>query len=101
LTHFTTITSKTSILNNEKELNQGNSKFVDNDFTRCKKGSFLHFKSYNLAIYVVKVFEIFSTHYFNCSKQDAIVEFQKKKIKYQFMQFALEVVILECSFPKP
>jgi hypothetical protein len=80
LTHFTTITSKTSILNNEKELNQGNSKFVDNDFARCKKGSFLHFKSYNLAIYVVKVFEKISTHYFNSLKQDPMVGTQKKEI---------------------
>jgi hypothetical protein len=52
-----------------------------NLFCRVKKGSFFHFKSYNLAIYVVKFFETFSTYYFNSPKQDPTVEFQKIKIK--------------------
>jgi hypothetical protein len=80
LTHFTTITSKTSILSNKKEFNQGNSKSADHDFVGCKKGSFLHFKCYNLAIYVVNFFEKNSTHYFNSLKQGPMVGTQKKEI---------------------
>jgi hypothetical protein len=38
-----------------------------------------------------------STPYFNSPKQDPTIESQKKKIN-QFMQFALEVAVLECSF---
>jgi hypothetical protein len=79
LTHFTTIKSKTSTLNNEKKINQGNSKSVDPDFAGCKKGSFLHLKCYNLVIYVVNFFEIFSTHYFNSVGQDPMVGTQKKE----------------------
>jgi hypothetical protein len=80
LTHFTKITSKTSTLNNEKEINQGNLKSVNLDFAGCKKGSFLHFKCYNLAIYVVNFFEKIPTHYFNSLKQDPMVGTQKKEI---------------------
>jgi hypothetical protein len=49
-------------------------------------------------MHVVKFFETFSTPYFNSLKQDPIVESQKNENKNQFMQFALEVAILECSF---
>jgi hypothetical protein len=45
LTHFATITSKTSTLNNEKKNYQGNSKSADPDFAGCKKGSFRHFNA--------------------------------------------------------
>jgi hypothetical protein len=86
LTHFTTITSKTSTLNNEKKSNQGNSKSADPDFVGCKKGSFLHFKCYNLAIYVVNFFEKNSTHYFNSLWQDPTVGTQKKEISIQYLQ---------------
>jgi hypothetical protein len=54
--------------------------------------------SSNLATYVVNYFETFFTHYFNSTKQDAMVESQKIN---QFMGFALEVTILECFFSKP
>ena len=47
---------------------------------------------------MVNFFETFSTPYFNNPKQDPIVESQEKKIKKKFMQFSLEVVILECYF---
>jgi hypothetical protein len=79
-THFTTIISNTSTLNNEKQFNQGNSKSVDIDIAGCKKSSFLHFKCYNLAIYVVNFLEFFSTHYFNSLKQDPMVGTQEKEI---------------------
>jgi hypothetical protein len=46
-----------------------------------KKNTFFHFKCFNLAIYMVKNFETFSTYYLNGPKQDSIVEFQKVKIK--------------------
>jgi hypothetical protein len=61
-----------------------------------KESSVLHFKQYNLAIYVVKFFEKISIYYFNTKKQDSSIESQQKKKKIQFMQFALEVVFLEC-----
>jgi hypothetical protein len=64
----------------KKNYNQGNSKFVDPDFAGCKKGSFLHFKCYNLTIYVANFFEFFSTHYFNSLKQDPMVGTQNKEI---------------------
>ena len=64
----------------------------------AKKSYFLHFKHYNLVIYVVYFLENFSTHYFNSLGQNPIVESnQKRKKKKRFMQFALEVAILECS----
>jgi hypothetical protein len=47
-------------------------------FTGCKKSSFLYFKHYNLAIYVVKFFETFYTHYFNSLEQDHTLESQRK-----------------------
>jgi hypothetical protein len=47
---------------------------------------------------MVNFFETFFTHYFNSPNQDPMVEFQKNKIQNQFMQLALEVVVLECSF---
>ena len=48
---------------------------------------------------VVNFFEKDFTPYSNSPKQDPKVESQKKiKIKNQFMQFTLEVVVLECSF---
>jgi hypothetical protein len=48
---------------------------------------------------VVNFFETFSTHYFISPNQDSMVKPQKREIKYQFMQFALEGAVLECSFP--
>ena len=42
---------------------------------RCKKYSFLYFKSYNLAIYVANFYEKNSTHYFNYFKQDPMLGF--------------------------
>jgi hypothetical protein len=63
-----------------KKINQGNSKCVDPDFAGCKKGSFLHFKCYNLAICLVKFFEKSSIHFFNSLRQDPIVGIQKKEI---------------------
>jgi hypothetical protein len=80
LTHFTTITSKPSTLNNEKKIYQGNSKSADPDFAGCKKGSFLYFKCNNLAIYVVNIFEKNSTHYFNSLRQDPTIGTQKNLI---------------------
>jgi hypothetical protein len=96
-TQFPNTISKASNLCSAKVLSQEDSKFADPVFRGCKKSPFLHFKRYNLAIYVVNFFEKNSTHYFNSPKQDPTVESQKK-IKIFFMQFALEVAILECSF---
>jgi hypothetical protein len=47
---------------------------------------------------VVNIFEKFSTPYFNSSKQDPMVKSQNKIKINQFMQFTLEVVVLEYSF---
>jgi hypothetical protein len=55
---------------------QEDSKFVELVLQGIEKSSNLHFKRYNLAIYVV---ETFSTHYFNSPKQDPMVESQKIK----------------------
>jgi hypothetical protein len=52
-THFTTTISKTTTLSNEKKFNQRNSKSTNPNFVGCKTSSFLPFKCYNLAIYVV------------------------------------------------
>jgi hypothetical protein len=48
---------------------------------------------------VANFFERFSTKYFNSIKQDPTIEFQEKIIK-QFMQFALQTALLECSLVK-
>jgi hypothetical protein len=53
--------------------------------------------SYNLC---GQIFLNLFTYYFNGPKQDPSVEFQKSKIKNNFMQFALEGLVLECSFLK-
>jgi hypothetical protein len=66
-------------LRSAKDLSQEDSKFARLVLQGQKKGTFLHFKRYNLAIYVVKFFEAFSSYYFNNPKQDPMVEFQKKK----------------------
>jgi hypothetical protein len=79
-THFITIISKTSTLNNEKKINQSNSKSDDPDFAWCKKSSFLHFKCYILQFYVVNFFEKISTHFFNSLRQDPTVGTQEKEI---------------------
>jgi hypothetical protein len=60
-------------------------------FAWCKKSFFLHFKCYNLAIYVVNFLLKKIAPYFNIPKLDPIVEFQKNKFKNKFMQFALKV----------
>jgi hypothetical protein len=73
-TQFPNTISKDSTLCGTKVLIQENSKFADPIFTCCKKSSFLYFKRYNLAIYVVNFFRTFSTHYFNNPKQDPTVE---------------------------
>jgi hypothetical protein len=44
-----------------------------------QKKLFLHFKCYNLAIYVISFYEIFSSHYFNSPRQDPTVRSQEKK----------------------
>jgi hypothetical protein len=51
-----------------------------NLFCKVKNNTILHLKRYNLAIYVVKIFETFSTYYFNGPKQDPTVESQKLKL---------------------
>jgi hypothetical protein len=60
-----------------KELSQEDSKFANPVLHGANKSFFLHFKRYNLAIYVVNFFESFSTCYFNNKKQDPTVESQK------------------------
>jgi hypothetical protein len=52
-----------------------------NLFCRVNKKNFLHFKHYNLAIYVVKFFETFCTYYFNGPKQDPTIESKKLNLK--------------------
>jgi hypothetical protein len=47
-----------------------------------KESSVLHFKQYNLAIYVVKFFEKISIYYFNTKKQDSSIESQQKKKRF-------------------
>jgi hypothetical protein len=66
-------------LSNKKKINQGNSKSADPDFAGCKNNSFIHFKCYNLAIYVIKFFEKNSTRYLNSPRQDPIVGPQEKE----------------------
>jgi hypothetical protein len=58
-------------------------------------------KCNNLAIYVVDFFVTFFTPYLNSPKWDPMVESQKRVLKYQFMQFVLEVAVFECYFSKP
>jgi hypothetical protein len=74
------IISETSTLSNEKKFNQGNSKSANLDFAGCKNNSFVHFKCYNLAIYVINFFEKNSTRYLNSPRQDPIVGPQEKEI---------------------
>jgi hypothetical protein len=46
-------------------------------FCKVKKSSFLHFKRYNLAIYMVNFLKTFFTPYFNTPKQDPTIGSQK------------------------
>jgi hypothetical protein len=80
-----------------KKFNLGNSKSIEPASAGCKNNSFLHFKCYNLAIHVVNFFEKNSTHYFNTQRQDPMVGTQEIEIQFNFMQFAIGVIVLECS----
>jgi hypothetical protein len=75
-TQFPKTISKASTLHSTKVLSQENSKLLKL-FGGCKKNSFLHFKRYNLAIYVVSSCETFSTNYFNSPKQDPVWKTKK------------------------
>jgi hypothetical protein len=78
--NFLTQNKELQLLCSEKVSSQEDSKFAQL-VLQGEKNTFLCFKCYNFAIYVVKYFEIFSTCYFNCPKQDPMVESQKIKIK--------------------
>ena len=80
-----------------KVLSQEDSKIVDSILKGVKKSSFLHFKCYNLAIFVAKFLKTFSTHHFEARSYGLI---PKNLKKVQFMQFTLEMAVLECSFCK-
>jgi hypothetical protein len=69
------LTQRASTLSSAKVLSQEDSKFVG-FVLQGEKKHFFHFKRYNLAIYVVKFFETFSTYYFNGPKQDPTFESQ-------------------------
>jgi hypothetical protein len=60
-------------LGSPKVLIQEDLKFFDLDFARCIKSSFLHFKIFNLAIYVVSFFETSSIHYFDSLMTDLVI----------------------------
>ena len=45
----------------------------------------------------MQLFEKIPKQYFESLKQDPILEFQKSRNKVQYIQFALEVVVLEFS----
>jgi hypothetical protein len=98
-TQFSNTISKTSTLCNIKNLSKDDSKFAYPKLQCAKESSLLHFNYCNLAIYMVNFFKVFSTHHFCGVGQHPMVEFQKDK-KIQFMQFALEVMVLECTFLK-
>ena len=53
-------------------------------------------KCYNFAIYVVNFFKKNSHIILNSLMQNPTVEKKNKMFRNQFMQFTLEVVVLEC-----
>jgi hypothetical protein len=77
-TQFPNTISKASSMCSAKILSQKDLKFADPILHVVKKALFLHFKHYDLTIYVVNFFETFSTPYFNSPKQYPMVESQKK-----------------------
>jgi hypothetical protein len=81
-----------------KNLSQEESKLVD-PILQGAKTSFFYLKCYNLAIYVVKFFEENFTHHYKSLWQDSTIDSPLKNENF-FMQFALEVAILECLFAK-
>jgi hypothetical protein len=68
-TQIPNIILKTLILYSAKVLIEEDSKFTDLILEGAKKDFFLHFKCYNLEIYVANFFEKGSTHYLNSLKQ--------------------------------
>jgi hypothetical protein len=65
--------------------------------TLILQDDFLHFKCYNLAMYVVNFFEIFSTHYFSSLSQDPMVGSQENNNN---LIYAICNLVLECFFVK-
>jgi hypothetical protein len=59
-----------------------------------KKGSFLHFKHYNLAIHMVNFLLQGFAHYFSSLSQDPMVGSLKLN-EVQFRQCTLKVIVLE------
>jgi hypothetical protein len=77
-TQFPKIIFKTSTLCSAKILSQEDSKIANPILKGVKKSSFLHFKRYNLTIYVAKFLKTFSTHYFETRSYGLIQFFYSK-----------------------
>jgi hypothetical protein len=92
-TQFPKTISKTSTLCSV--LSQEDSKFAELILQDVKRA--LLFTSNTI---ILQFFETCSIHFFNSLEQDPTIESQKENLKNQFMQFALEMAVLEYSILK-